>query len=86
MAYKYKSSFADFTVEDVEEYLEDKGISDDIVRNFRRNLVTGAAFLRLTEEDLRELVPLVGERTILRELLKQNKQVCLIYMLWLTKI
>ncbi len=76
-------ALADFTVEDVEEYLEDYGVSDDVVTNFRRNRVTGAAFLKLTEDDLRELVPLIGERTNLRDLLKQSKQVCLICMLQL---
>ncbi len=64
-------------MEGFEEYLEDKGVSGEVVENFRRNRVTGAAFLQLTrtEDDLRELVPLIGERTVVRELLKQSKPV-----------
>ena len=58
------------TVEEFEECPEDEGLSDEVVENFRRNCVTGAAFLQLTEDDLRELVPLIGERTVVRELLK----------------
>ncbi len=70
-------SLAEFTVDQLVEYLENKDVSDDVLRNFQRNRVTGAAFLRLMEDDLRELVPLIGERTDVRELLKQSKQVCL---------
>lgn len=69
-------SFTELTVQEVEDYLEGKGVGDDVIANFRRNRVTGAAFLRLTEEDLRELVPLIGERTDVREILKRIKQVC----------
>ena len=72
----YMTSLEDFTVDELEDYLEDKGVSEDVVRNFGRNRISGAAFLRLTEDDLRELVPLIGERTSVRELLKQSKQVC----------
>ena len=70
-----RSSIADFTVDEVEEYLEEKGISNDVVINFGRNRVTVAAFLRLTEDNLRELVPLIGERTAVRKLLADNTQV-----------
>ncbi len=44
-------------------------------KTFDENRVTRAAFLQLTEDDLKELVPLIGERTLVRELLKQSKQV-----------
>ena len=77
----YKSSLADFTVDELEEYLEAKGIGEDIVRNFGRNWISGVALLRLTEDNLRELVPLISERTSVRELLKQSKQVCSIHTL-----
>lgn len=65
----------ELTVNEFEEFLEDEGLSDEVVENFRRNRVTGAAFLQLTEDDLRELIPLIGQRTVVRELLKQSKQV-----------
>lgn len=66
---------AELTVEEFEEHLEDEGLSDEVVENFQRNCVMEAAFLQLTEDGLRELVPLIGERTVVRELLKQSKQV-----------
>ena len=61
---------AELTVEEFEEHLEDEGLSDEVVENFQRNCVMEAAFLQLTEDGLRELVPLIGERTVVRELLK----------------
>ena len=67
-----RSSLVDLTVDEFEEYLATKGFSEDVVRNFGRNRVTGAAFLLLTEDDLRELVPLIGERTSIRELLNHQ--------------
>ena len=70
------ASLADFTVDELVDYLEAKGVSEGVVRNFETNRVSGNAFLRLTEDDLRELAPLIGERTNVRELLKQSKQVC----------
>ena len=70
------ASIEDFTVDELVDYLEAKGVSEGVTLNFKTNRVSGAAFLRLTEDDLRELAPLVGERTNVRELLKQSKQVC----------
>jgi len=48
------------SIEEVKEYLLDNGIDDEIVDNFRRNKVDGSALVKLTEEDVKELVPLVG--------------------------
>lgn len=76
MAFKQSSNLAQFSVEDLAEYLLDHGIRTGLVVDFRRNVVNGAAFLQLTEEDLKELVPLLGERVLIRQLLKQSKLVC----------
>ncbi len=68
-------SVVELTIEELAERLEDEGLSDEVFENFRRNRVTGAAFLQLTEDDLRELVPLIGDRTGVRKLWKQCQQV-----------
>ena len=70
-----KQSFADFTVEELADFLEEKGISIDVVTNILTNRVSGAVFLKLTDGDLRELAPLLGERTSLRDILNKSKQV-----------
>ena len=59
----------------VAEFLVSKGVRHVLAAEFRRNLVSGAVFLKLTEEDLKELAPLIGERVQLREILKQCRAV-----------
>jgi len=70
------ASLKDFTVDELVDYLEVNWVSEGVVQNFEKNRVSGAAFLRLMEDDLRELAPLIGKRTSIRELLKHSKQVC----------
>ena len=64
----------------MEDYLLKKGITIEVASNFKKNLVTGEAFLKLTEEDLKELVGLIGVRTKIRDILKvlkvRNSSVC----------
>ena len=78
MAFKLSGNVSQYSVEDLAQYLLDREVRTGLVVNFRKNLVNGAAFLQLTEEDLKELVPLVGERVLIRQLLKQSKLVCFI--------
>ena len=65
------STIAIFDEEELEEYLVEKGICSQTAAAFRKNLVTGEAFLELTGEDIKELVPLIGVRTRVRDLLKE---------------
>lgn len=64
-----------FSVEDIEDLLLERGIPEEVSDNFRENCVTGAAFLKLTEGDLKELVPMIGVRTIVREIIQENREV-----------
>ena len=65
----------EFSVDDIEDLLLEKGIPEEVADNFRKNCVTGAAFLKLTEGDLKELVPMIGVRTTVREILQENREV-----------
>ena len=51
-------------------FLLEEGVSTDVVSNSEKNLITGKAFLELTEDDLKELVPITGLRTQIRGILK----------------
>lgn len=64
-----------YTVSELKEYLLEKGISEDAVENFEKNEVCGGAFIELTEDDLKELVPLVGVRAAVRAILKEHQKV-----------
>lgn len=55
--------------------LKEKGFHSDVVTSFNRNRISGATFLDLSEEDLKDLVPVIGDRVDVRKLLVQLKEV-----------
>ena len=58
------------------DYLwEQKGFHSDIVTSFNRNRISGATFLDLNDEDLKDLVPVVGDRVNVRKLLIELREV-----------
>ena len=58
-------------------YLADKNFDEDIVQKFSKNKICGSTFLNLTEDDLKDLLPVIGERVRVRQLLKEAKQVAM---------
>lgn len=62
----------DASVAEVREYLLLHG---DVTASFVQNQVTGLAFLRLTEDDIKELVPSIGIRTSIRTILQKHLEV-----------
>ena len=69
------NDLVELSVDDFGEYLRESGIDDDVAITFEQNKISGAAFLQLTEEDLKELVPLLGARLQVRQLLREAVQV-----------
>ena len=65
----------DLNCEDLAHYLEAKGVHEDVVSTFVRNRICGRTFLALSEEDLKELVPIIGNRVHTRELLQRERKV-----------
>lgn len=61
--------------EEVKEYLLKKGITEKICEDFYNNDICGQAFFNLTESDLKEMVPSIGVRTKVREILKEHRKV-----------
>ena len=61
------------SIEEAKEYLLDNGIDDEIADNFRRNKVDGSTLVKLTVEDVKELVPLVHVQPAVREILQTIK-------------
>ena len=51
--------------------MAEEGIHEDIIAAFVANRICESTFLKLNEEDLKELIPLIGDRIRVREL--QNK-------------
>lgn len=57
------------------EFLTDKGFHEEIVSSFSSNRVNGANFFDLTDEDLKEMLPVVGDRAHIRRLMRDLKEV-----------
>ena len=75
MASSSASAIESFTVEEFGSFLSDKNVDKEVIDSFRRNKVSGAAFLMLTERDINELVPSVGLRPQIRTILKDSNKV-----------
>lgn len=73
MAFAKSCSFSTrgLNVLELGKFLVDHGIEEETVQNFVRNKVCGDTFSKLTQEDLKELVPLIGNRVKVRELMQK---------------
>jgi hypothetical protein len=60
------------TKEEVKEWLEDNGISPDYSEKFDENEIDGAAFLELTESDVKDLVNPLG---IVKKVIRLQQQI-----------
>ena len=58
---------SEMSCEDFAAYLEDNNLHEDVISNVISNRVTSSIFLDLTENDLKELAPAVGDRIALRK-------------------
>lgn len=61
------------TVEEICEYLIKSipGIDEDIIENFKRHKIDSSVFIQLTDEYLRELAPLLGDRLKIKRAVSQ---------------
>ena len=60
----------DLNVEDFGDFLLHKGVHEDVVSSFITNKISGILFLKLSEDDLKELTPTIGDRIVVREILR----------------
>jgi len=69
----------EFSVEwdsdDFAAFLTSEGLHDDVVTKIIDNRVTSALFIELSEDDLKELAPVIGDRMALRKVLERAKKV-----------
>lgn len=61
---------------------------DLIALKFNENKITGQVFLNLTQDDLREILPLIGERKIVKSLIDSfaTSLVCKIFSMFLASV
>ena len=65
--------FKDLSCHDLGEYLMAQGIHENVVAVFNDNRICGKIFMELGEDELREMLPIIGDRLRIRKLLKQVK-------------
>ena len=61
--------------DDFAAFLTSEGLHDDVVTKIIDNRVTSALFIELSEDDLKELAPVIGDRMALRKVLERAKKV-----------
>ena len=55
--------------------LAERGVHSDVVSCFSDNRISGATFLELSEDDLKDLLPVIGDRVNVRGLLAEAREV-----------
>ena len=57
------------------EFLVKEGFHEDVVSAFSSNRICGLTFVQLTEDDLKEMLPVIGDRVRIRKLLSEIRKV-----------
>lgn len=70
-----KEDVEKYDCQQLSDYLLSSGIREEVTEAFQANLINGEAFLELSEEDLKELLPVIGDRILIRKLLKKLHEV-----------
>lgn len=69
------SQLSEFSMEELADFFIENGVCSEVTENFVRNHVSGKEFVKLTPDDIKELVPIVGYRTKIRDILQTYKKV-----------
>jgi len=73
MAY---ANIEDFSHQQLADYLATSvGIRSEAVSAFQTNLINGVTFLSMSEDDIKDLLPVIGDRILIRNLLKKLREV-----------
>ena len=82
-----KAAIEDFGVEDFCDFLSSSGeLSEEAVNMFRSNRISGAVFFDLTDTDLKELLPILGDRKVVQRMIKSyqpSQTVSIIFALFI---
>lgn len=63
------------SVVELSDHLCQIGVSEDAIKEFSTNKISGKALLLVDDSELRELLPTIGDRAIIRNLLKEITKV-----------
>lgn len=57
--------------EEFGDFLLERGFHENVASLFVSQRVSGAGFLKISEDELKELIPIIGDRILVRELLRE---------------
>ena len=69
-----------FDYEEFGAFLQEQGLHKDVVSAIIDNRICSEAFVDLTENDLKDLAPTIGDRIRLRNLVAEARKVNLIFI------
>ena len=75
MMTRVMSDIRELTCSEFSEYLTREGVHEEVIELFSRNRICGETFCDLNEEDLKELLPVVGDSVRIRRLLNEATKV-----------
>ena len=61
--------------EEFSDYLREKGVHCDLIESIFANRIDSGLFISLSESDLKELAPVIGDRICLRKILEEARKV-----------
>ena len=61
--------------EEFSDYLREKGVHCDLIESIVANRIDSGLFISLSESDLKELAPVIGDRICLRKILEEARKV-----------
>ena len=61
--------------EEFSDYLREKGVHCDPIESIVANRIDSGLFISLSESDLKELAPVIGDRICLRKILEEARKV-----------
>ena len=64
---------SDLSKEELSKYLERHGLEPEVIDTIIRNRISGASFLELKSEHLKELFPVIGDRIAVNKILEKVK-------------
>ena len=76
-----KDNVENYDCQQLSDYLLSSGIREEVTEAFQAN-INREAFLYLSEEDLKELLPVIGNRILIRKLLKKLHEVVINVLTW----
>lgn len=59
----------------LQRILRKRGLHNDVIYSIATNRIDSGLFLNLTENDLKEMAPVIGDRVCLRKILEEARKV-----------